>query len=191
MIRIRLDEEDFRRLVKGEVVEQKLADGHAGAVRVILADIGFDVMAEAINDAMRADEPPMTTAPRTTCNNCGKPTSRRYGIWDVLSCSQACDRALDDALEDASAQLTFDPASVMPPLYTVERLADYLRPDDRSIDVDRVADLLRFLVAVGLVERVGVAKSISRPGTRSVYRVERDIAARLAMWIDERMPPGQ
>lgn len=25
------------------------------------------------------------------CNNCHRPTSRSFGLWDMLSCSVACD----------------------------------------------------------------------------------------------------
>jgi hypothetical protein len=43
--------------------------------------------------------------PDGKCNNCGTPTQRKWGLWDVLSCSERCDTILDDALEMASAHI--------------------------------------------------------------------------------------
>ena len=50
-IRIRLEEEDFRALVAGDVV--KLKDQVSGrAIESILADIGFGMMENALDDAI-------------------------------------------------------------------------------------------------------------------------------------------
>jgi hypothetical protein len=123
-----------------------------------------------------------------TCGNCKKLTDRKYGLWDVLSCSPECDKALDDALEGASANLALDPSTVLPPLYTVERLADKLRPDDRSINIERVYDFVRFLDAVGLIQYVGITKRFNEKGPgRKVYRIESDLGARLKPWLDRRL----
>jgi len=51
-IRVRLDELTFRQLVAGEVVRLVAARGES--VELILADIGFDKMLDAI-DAVRDD----------------------------------------------------------------------------------------------------------------------------------------
>ena len=50
-IRVRLEEEDFRALVAGDVVKQKdIASGRE--IEVILADIGFGPMENALDDAI-------------------------------------------------------------------------------------------------------------------------------------------
>jgi len=48
--RIRLDADDFVKLVSGEDV---FVGGAGGDVRIILADIGFDQMIKAIEDAQK------------------------------------------------------------------------------------------------------------------------------------------
>lgn len=52
--------------------------------------------------------------PDGRCNNCKKPTTREWGLWDVLSCSPECDKQLDDLLEEASANLAPDPSTLEP-----------------------------------------------------------------------------
>lgn len=48
--RVALDEEGFRKLVRGEVVELRTADDHR--VELILSDIGFGRMVDAVNEAI-------------------------------------------------------------------------------------------------------------------------------------------
>jgi hypothetical protein len=48
--RVKMEEEDLRRLVRGEVVTLKTEKGDT--VLVILADIGFDRITAALYDAM-------------------------------------------------------------------------------------------------------------------------------------------
>jgi len=49
-IRVRLEFEDFRDLVGGRVVEVKTPQG---TVKIILADIGWESMMGAVEEAMR------------------------------------------------------------------------------------------------------------------------------------------
>lgn len=48
--RVALDEEGFRALVRGEVVRLRTADDHL--VELILSDIGFGRMVDAVNAAI-------------------------------------------------------------------------------------------------------------------------------------------
>ena len=55
VIRVRLEEADFRQLVAGKVVRLMSARGEV--VEVILADIGFSRMSFALTDAVMGIEP--------------------------------------------------------------------------------------------------------------------------------------
>lgn len=47
-IRVILDQADYRRLVRGEIVEKETPEGR---VKIALSDIGWDVMADEIYQA--------------------------------------------------------------------------------------------------------------------------------------------
>ena len=51
MIYVRLDEDEFRDLVRGKVVDAKAAGLTDARVQVILADIGFALMLDIIKGA--------------------------------------------------------------------------------------------------------------------------------------------
>jgi hypothetical protein len=55
IVRVRLDEKEFRQLVAGKVVRLESAKGEI--VEMILADIGWDRMEFALTDAVMGKEP--------------------------------------------------------------------------------------------------------------------------------------
>lgn len=51
-LRARIDEQAFRELVAGRVAKLETSDGDDLTVEVILADVGWDRMVDAVTDAM-------------------------------------------------------------------------------------------------------------------------------------------